>query len=88
MHARHGDGHAEMLLLLGFCFYFLEKFPGILFKVGDAVFTAELHFLSVLDDDGRFAHLTEFFTGDDAGGEGIGFADDFLLAGDGEAESE
>lgn len=63
-------------LLLGGFFggvEFLQILGGVFFEVLEAALAAEAHLAAFVGVDEGLAHLTEFFAGDDAGFERVGF---------------
>jgi hypothetical protein len=62
----------ESMVMTG-VFQLGEVFGGVLFELGNAGITAEFDFPAFVSDDDRIAHGAEFFLGDDASFERIGF---------------
>lgn len=65
------DDSNRFLLLLGS--QLGEVFGRILLEFGNALLTAELHFLALVDQYDRFAHIAKLVAGNNAGVQRIGF---------------
>ena len=79
------DRMSPRSLVLRWCgrlFELRHVFGRFLVEVLAAGLAAELNFLSFISEDYGLAHAAEFFTGNDAGGEGVSGGAGFCIASD------